>query len=206
MYPFDYYTPLAPPTMKSVLVDQPDPVLTLPQAKLRAGLDWADGDARDELMQDHVAAATHRVQVDTDLALMTQTRDVLIYGALPTTICLPAQSRPLQEVTSITYVDAAGNPATVDPSTYAVDLNSARITALSAWPTNSDPFGLWTVRIIAGYADSSQLPPLLLQAVGILTAHLATSGRDLLALPDQVTEMPYGYDDCIAQYRSVRAA
>lgn len=204
MYPFDYAQLLS---MKSVLVDVPEPVLTLAQAKLRAGLDWADGDARDDLMTDHVAAATHRVQLDTERALMTQTRDVLIYSAtLPSTICLPAQSRPLQEVTSITYVPSAGATATVDPATYAVDLNSARITALAAWPTNVDPFGLWTVRIVAGYADATVLPPLLLQAVGILTAHLATSGRDLLALPDQVDEMPYGYDDCIAQFRAVRAA
>lgn len=206
MFPYDYMLPPLP-TMKSVLVDMPAPVLTLAQAKLRAGLDWADGDERDELMSDHVAAATHRVQLDTDLALITQTRDVLIYSAtLPSTICLPAQSRPLQAVTTITYVDASGNHATVDPATYAVDLNSARITALVGWPANADPFGLWTVRIVAGYADATVLPPLLLQAVGILTAHLATSGRDLLALPDQVDEMPYGYDDCIAQYRAVRAA
>lgn len=210
MYGYELYaTPVdAIPRMTSMLVDGPTgPVLTLAQAKLRAGFNFADGDERDELLNEFVAAATNKVQLDTSFALIEQTRDVLIYSAtLPTTICLPAQSRPLQSVEAITYTADDGSTATVDPETYAVDLGSACITTLSGWPTNADAFGLWTVRIVAGWPDATAMPPLLVQAVGILTAHLATTGRDMLGLADQLAELPYAYDDCIAQYRAVRAS
>lgn len=188
----------------SVLIVAPPPLLDLDQAKLRAGLDWPAGDPRDALMEDFVATATSTVQIDTAFALLTQTRDVVAYGALPAEVVLPAQSRPLQSVDSITYVDDAGATQTVDPATYAVDLVRARIAIRSgsSWPVNASPFAAWTIRIVAGWEDVDSVPPKLVQAVGLLVAHLATAGRDLASV-DAFTEVPYGYDDCIAPYRPV---
>jgi hypothetical protein len=61
------------------------------------------------------------------------------------------------------------------------------------------------VRVTVGYLDPADLrarAPLLLQAVGLLTAHFATFGRDL-ATSDPANLVPLGYEDCIASYRMI---
>jgi hypothetical protein len=96
-------TPWSQPTaVYSVLVVPPsEEPLTLPEAKLRAALDWPDGDPRDALMRDVLAAARAKVELDTELALLTQTRDVFVslpvdyVGPFP----IPAQCTPAQSLT-----------------------------------------------------------------------------------------------------------
>lgn len=194
-------------TMWSVLLaPSADPVLTLAQAKLRAGLDWADGDPRDELMADFVATATSKVERDTELALMPQSRLVFVLGAMPSSLVLPPFSRPLQSVAGITYIDLSGVTQDVDPATYTIDQarGVVQLVAGAVWPT-ADLAYPWEIEILAGYAEAATIPPLLYQAVGILTAHLATFGRDLISAQNVVGEVPYGYDDCVATYRPVIA-
>jgi uncharacterized phiE125 gp8 family phage protein len=177
--------------------------LTLVQAKLRAGLDWTDGDPRDALMNGFIAAARSKVEQDTGLALLTQTRDIY-FDALPGSIIdLPPQSRPLQSVTSIKSTDTAGAVQTLDPTAYVVDLNTARIgLALGqAWPSDLRPFQPWAIRIVSGYTSAALIPPLLVHAVGLLVAHYATIGRDAVQIGHIVATTPYGYDDAIAPYR-----
>src|SRR5262245_23422633 len=193
--------------MWSVLVEASDLlVLTIDQGKLRAGLDWPAADPRDELMAEFIDTATAKVERDTGLALLTQTRDVFVEGALPAEVTLPAYSRPLQAVASITYVDTAGATQTVDPATYTIDQarGLVRLVAGAAWPSSNAPDHPWVFRITAGYASADAIPPLLYQAVAVLTAHLATFGRDLVGT-EAAGENPYGYDDMIATYRPVLA-
>src|SRR5436190_19232784 len=100
--------PIAPHAV-SVLVTPPSvEPLTLDDAKLRANLDWVAGDPRDALMSGFIAAARSKVEQDTGLALLTQTRDVYLDAVQGRTIDLPSQSRPLQSVASVKSIDTAG--------------------------------------------------------------------------------------------------
>lgn len=198
----------------SVLVTPPvlEP-LTLDQGKLRAGLNWEAGDSRDDLMRGFIQAARSKVELDTGLALLTQTRDVFVDALAPgRPFTLPSQSRPLQSVTSISSTDTAGAVHVLDPSQYLVDLASGRLgLALGGmWPTDLRPFQPYVLRIVVGWASVDLLTaaaPGLVHAVGLMTAHYATVGRDVAAV-EKVSgiEVPYGYDDAIAPYRTVSVA
>jgi uncharacterized phiE125 gp8 family phage protein len=184
-------------------------VLTLDQGKLRAGLDWVAGDPRDDLMTGFILAATGQVEQDTGLALLTQIRDVYLDSVQQRVIDLPAQSRPLAAVTSIKSTDTGGVVNTLDPSNYVVDLASGRIglSVSGVWPTDLRYFQPWVIRIVTGYATVQALTdaaPGLVHAVGLLTAHYATAGRDLAGGVSET--VPYGYDDAIAPYRRVVVA
>jgi hypothetical protein len=179
-----------PSSVSSVLVTPPiEEPLTLDEGKLRAGLDWADGDPRDDLMRGFIAAARSQVEQDTGLALLTQTRDVTIYATITDGIFpLPVQALPVQSITT---------PAGV------------RLTPTDWWSWMPAPIAAGTWRIIAGWPTAADLKaeaPLLIQAVGLLTAHFATLGRDLAYEGRNIVAMPQGYEECIAPYRLVWVA
>lgn len=178
--------------------------LTLAEGKLRAGLDWEDGDARDALMAGFITAARAKVEIDASVALLAQHRDVYL-DAMPSTVfALPLLSRPLQAVVSLQATDLAGAVSTLDPATYTVDLVGARIGLVSgaAWPVGLRLLQPWVIRIVAGHPSVAALAaadPLLLQAVGLLTAHYATVGRDLTTV-GTIATVPEGYADLLSSY------
>jgi uncharacterized phiE125 gp8 family phage protein len=186
--------------------------MTLTQGKLRAGLDWVDGDPRDWLMLQFIAAARMKVEQDTGLSLLLKTYDVS-FDWIPVDggpFTLPW--RPAR-VTAITYLDSAGAAHALtgadywqDPSSEAPVAARAALNPTSAWPTDLRPFQPWVVRLIAGWPDVASIPPPLLHAVGLLTAHYATVGRDIATIGHEVAANPYGYDDAIAPYQLVSLA
>ena len=106
-------------------------------------------------------------------------------------------------MTTIAPVDTAGVVSILDPATYIVDTWGGQIVrALDAvWPTDAVR---WIVRLVCG-TEAAAVPPRLLFAIGLLTAHYATLGRDLASI-DVTTEIPYGYEDSIAPYVPVALA
>lgn len=181
--------------------------LTLAQGKLRAGLDWTDGDARDALMSGFIAAARAKVEQDTGLALLSQTRDVYFDAIYGSSLTLPSQSMPLQSVTYIKSTDTSDVVNTLATDQYVVDLVSGRIglSLSGSWPTDVRPFQPYVMRIVSGYPTIAAIPPLLIHAVGLLTAHYATLGRDLASI-NPAEEVPYGYADAIAPHTIVSLA
>lgn len=198
------------PHAVSIVTEPPlEELLTLEQAKLRAGLSWADGDPRDELMDAFIAAARGKVEADTGLSLLEQTR-AIYFDAIPpaSVITLPVGSLPLQEVVSIETIDTAGVSAVVPAASYVVDYASGRIAlaAGASWPSNLRTFQAWLITIIAGWptpADLLAAAPALYQAVGLLTAHYATAGRDLAITGTIVAVNVEGYDELLAAFRPV---
>lgn len=182
--------------------------LTLAQAKLRAGLDWLEGDPRDAQMLGFIRAARAKVEDDTGLALLTQTRDVTLDAVIGSVLTLPPQSRPLQSVTAITYMDRANGQQTFAPSEYVVDFAAGRIGLAfgAAWASDVRPFQPWTIRIVSGWETVEAIPPSLVHAVGLMTAHYATFGRDVLQVGHIVAPTPYGYEEAIAAYVRVTLA
>jgi uncharacterized phiE125 gp8 family phage protein len=200
------YTPLH---AVSLLVTPPavEP-LTLADAKIRAGLEWAPDDPREALLTGFIAAARSKVEQDTGLALLEQTRDIYFDAMRGRIVRLPPQSTPLQTVVSLTSTDAAGVEHVADPSSYVVDLASGRLgLALSgAWPSDLRPFQPYVLRIVSGWATVAALlaeAPLLVHAVGLMVAHYATVGRDVTTVGTIIETTPYGYDDAIRPYLPV---
>lgn len=190
----------------SVLVVPPvEEPLTLAEGKLRAGLDWPTTipeDPRDQLMRDHIAAARAQVEQDTGLALLTQTRDVRIVSmaGAPELLALPAQSLPLQEVLAVWTEDGTPVPVRRDTTPLVVIRGRAWLRADVAGVSDG------IARVKVGYTDPAELrarAPGLLQAVGLLTAHYATAGRDLVVTGTIATTIPNGYEDTIQPYRLV---
>ena len=101
-------------------------------------------------------------------------------------------------VTSITYLDANGNPQTLDPSTYSVDVNSepARIfpTGLLYWPwcQNFMP-GSVAVQWVAGtYGDGVEVnncPQTIIQAMMLLVSYWASNRDAAMTNPPKAIEM-----------------
>jgi uncharacterized phiE125 gp8 family phage protein len=194
----------------SVCTVQPtEEPITLEQAKLRAGLSWTSGgspaDPRDDLMLSFIKAARSKVEHDTGLALITQTRDVYFDAVRGTVIVLPWQCMPLQAVTSIETIDTAGAVHVMDPASYVVDGAGGRIALAqgASWPSNLRAFQPWTITLVAGWEDAATLAadaPALTHAVGLLTAHYATTGRDVVLEDRRVIETPQGYAQILEPY------
>lgn len=184
---------MQPRSVSSVLVVAPvEEPLTIEDGKQRAGLYWVSPDPRDDLMTAFIKAAREKVEQDTGLALLTQTRAITVADPPPNGIVpLPAQALPVQSIT-----DADGNP--VDPATYVASVTHRTL----QW--GRAVTGTWTV--VAGWPSVDALKaeaPLLYHAVGLLTAHYATVGRDLATIGTIIAETVQGYEDAIAPYRVI---
>lgn len=173
---------------------------TIEEAKALAGLTWVAGDSREAMLALWLAGARSQVEQDTGLALLAQTRD-LFFEAAPDALIWPSQSRPLQAVTWIRSWDQANVATTLDPAQYVVHLERGLLARApdAVWPTDLRAAQPWAMRIVAGLPAVTQIPPQLLRAVGLLTAHYATLGRDLASL-DPVTDVPHGYAEAISPY------
>jgi uncharacterized phiE125 gp8 family phage protein len=183
-------------------------VFTLDEAKLRAGFTWPSPDERDALINQFIRTARAKVEFDTGLALLDQTREVYFDVLTSNVINLPEHSIPLTAVAAVDITGSDGTITTLDPSTYWVDFVSARIwlnatTAGYPYP-DTRTFQAWKITIQAGWPDGASLldeVPTLYHAVGLLVAHYATLGRDLATIErGTLDEIPQGYSDLIAPF------
>jgi uncharacterized phiE125 gp8 family phage protein len=176
--------------------------MTLDEVKRFARIDSDDENALLTLL---LKAARDKVEQDTGVALLTQTRDLFMDRA-PTVVepfVLPFP--PLQEVVSLTATHADGTTTVVDEDDYLVSDGQLSLAEDSVWPEDLRVVQPWTLRVIVGYETPEDIPPALVRAVALLAAHFAGPGRDLvigstgyLAAP-----MPMGYDACVESYTRV---
>ena len=186
-----------PRSCYSILVEPPaEELLDIEQGKLRAGLSWAEGDPRDQLMKDWIIAARQKVEADTGLALLTQIRDVFFEVPTAGWFPLPSQCTPTQSVDDVTPVSRR--------------LGGLRLqTRIGLAPAVLAPPGYaGTVRVTAGWLNPESVrtqAPLLYQAVGLLVTHWATLGRDLAitGAVASVNVIPEGYAACIEPHRLI---
>jgi len=88
----------------------------------------------------------------------------------------PPPLPPLQSVTSIKYLDTAGDEQTLDSAAYRVDIYShpARITPAYGytWPALRDVINAITIEFVTGYGDEvTDVPEDLRHAIRLLAAH-----------------------------------
>jgi uncharacterized phiE125 gp8 family phage protein len=170
--------PIAGPSLEPITPDQ---------LKARARHDRTDEDG---LLPDYIKAARQQVECDTERALLTQSwRAAVTAGG---TVALPWA--PLQSITAVTEI-INGVQRVLAPSEYTVILATGVITL----PVID---GSYVLDYIAGAVDVSALPPLLVQAVGILAVHYLTLGRDLVSSATLVP-VPQTYLDAVQPFRAV---
>lgn len=158
--------------MARTLVTAPsgEPVTTA-EAKSFLGVTVA---THDDLIAELVTAARLQVEAATNRALLTQTYDLKLD-------CFPGGSiellpAPLQSVTSITYVDTAGDTQTWAAAKYIVDAPSGPFAmpgkvALAynqSYPSTRGIINAVAVRYVAGYGAAASVPATLKTLIKLL--------------------------------------
>lgn len=109
-------------------------------------------------------AATAYVEGYCRRAMLTSTWRMK-YDYFPS--CFYLDRPDWQSVTSITYVDTAGDTQTLATDQYAFDADTGRITPAYSvsWPTTQDIANAVTVTFVSGYTSAANVPADLKQAV-----------------------------------------
>ena len=81
---------------------------------------------------------------------------------------------PIQSVTSVKYVDGAGDEQTISSANYATDLVSepSRIVSNNGWYATKDTVNAVIVRYVCGYSSSSDVPAPIRQAMLLMIAEM----------------------------------
>lgn len=115
----------------------------------------------DEELGRLLVAGRKQVENDAKRKLITQTV-ALTADRFPRGDELELRLPPVQSVTSVQYVDPAGDPQTFDSANYDVDLTSApcriRLVTGASWPATADSPNAVTVTFVAGYGVASAVP------------------------------------------------
>lgn len=187
-------------TLKLITAPTSEPV-TVTDAKAHLNVIGSD---QDTLITAYTAAARQHLDGRDGIlgrALMPQTWE-LVLDAFPcgaVRIPLP----PLQSVTSIKYLDAAGVEQTLSTSAYAVDADGEPgwVSPVSTWPQTFPTINAVRIRFVAGYADETAVPKGLWAAILLMVGDLyenreAVTGDARAAYVDNPT-----VDRLIAPYR-----
>lgn len=177
--------------------------LTLDEAKQHLRVDTSDDDG---LIAGYILAARHWVESQVG-PLMTQTWDYTVDGGWPIVnnryqIDLPL--KPVQSITSVSYVDSAGATQTLSASLYQTVLNTPTASVVRAysqsWPTVRDQPACITVRFVAGYgAHPGSVPDPLRVAIQMLVGSFYEH-REEVVIGQTVAQVPFGVQSLISPY------
>lgn len=161
-----------------------------------------------DLIDSYIVAARKKVERDTGLQLITATW-VWKIADFPASDILFVPRNPLQSVTSITYVDTAGDTQTLATSVYDLGLTSKRgriaLAHGEVWPTVQREIDAVTITFKAGFGDAStDVEPDLILANQMLVAHWYEFREPVLdgRLRQPPSIVPMGYENLIAPHRT----
>jgi uncharacterized phiE125 gp8 family phage protein len=132
--------------------------VSLDEALAHLRVDHTDEDAKISAL---IQAATDHLDGWSGIlgrALMTQTWELVLPGFPGAGIEIPLG--PVQSVTSVTYVDPAGQAQVVSASDYYVSARStgAVVAPLTPWPGALDRVDAVAVRFVAGFGNAASVP------------------------------------------------
>jgi uncharacterized phiE125 gp8 family phage protein len=172
--------------------------VTLAELKAHCRIDVGDEDALISALgkaaREHVETLTHR-------PLITQTWDLTL-DAFPCGV-LELPLPPVSSVTSISYIDQAGDTQTWDAALYRVDLPSgpfagpARIQPIygGTYPITQAVTNAVTVRFVCGFGSTAlSVPASLRHAIKLLVAHWYDTGRGPVQIGNIVQSIPLTVD------------
>jgi uncharacterized phiE125 gp8 family phage protein len=138
-------------------------------------------------------------------ALITQTWELVLDSFPAAEIQIPLP--PLIEVISVKYDDGSGYEQTISPDQYFVDNVSQPgwivPNSSSPWPQTLNAINSVRIRFRAGYGNNAtDVPEPLRMAMKMHIAHLYENRESVAALSGFVGQVPQGYEDLIADYRS----
>lgn len=159
----------------------------------------AEADDWDDQFDSWIIAAREMVEEDAELSLVEQTWKLTLDRWPGDWIEL--RRPPVTSVSSITYVDAAGDTQTWSSSNYIVDTNGfpARISRAYAtsWPVSRIQVNSINVTFVAGY---STVPQLAKQAMLLLIGHWF-SNREAVFTGSITKEIELAYEAIIRRLK-----
>lgn len=179
-------------TLKLITAPAAEPVL-LAHAKLHLRVDHI---ADDDLITSLITAAREAAEHITGRALITQTWERVL-DAFPSSDRIELGKLPVASITSITYVDAAGDSTVMDPADYALDYATAdavrRAKTVTAWPNTYDTANAVRVRFVAGYGEDGTSVPRAIVSWMLLRISTLYKLREEIIAGVSVAELPGGY-------------
>jgi uncharacterized phiE125 gp8 family phage protein len=177
-----------------VITTAPDPIVTLAEARLQLrvfpfGSPPTHPD--DPRIQRLIDASTEYIDGPNGVlnrALLTQSW-AYIENAFPAgNAGIELQVWPINSIDGITYTDAEGNAATMDPTTYVLD--DSTVMPTTAWPTTTANTPV-TVAFTAGMtADPATLPAMIKEAILLrVEAHYDLDPSNQQTLLDRSADM-----------------
>ena len=148
-----------------------DEVWDLHEVKALLRIDTSDEDA---LLFAMLQAGIAYVETVTDRQLLPATWKLYL-DAFATEIRLPRP--PTTSITSVEYLDTAGNLQTLATTEYQTDLVSEpariRLAEGKSWPSvQADTLNVVHITYVSGYADADNVPQPLRQAVSMIVGDL----------------------------------
>lgn len=160
-------------------------------------------DDDDQYIESLITAARNSVEILTQRALITQTRRLTL-DAFPCSRVIQLPGGKIQSVTSVAYVDAAGQSQTLSVDRYVADTRSTpgRIILKdgSSWPSTWNNGNAVEVVYVAGFGEADAVPNDLIQAIHFLVAHWY-SFREPITTLGQVQEIPKSVEYLTLPYR-----
>lgn len=182
--------------------------VTLDEAKAHCRIAIADDDG---LLAGYVLAARNHLEEITGRAFLTQTWEATFDDDWPWFFDMDSHRHsrliqlfrsPVQSVTSVTYVDAAGATQTLATSQYVVDTASTIGNIYPAygvtWPSVRCQRAAITVRFVAGWTD--KFPDSLRQAL-LLLIGFWYENRETVNVGNITSELPMTVASLIAPFR-----
>ncbi len=130
------------------------------------------------MLSDYISAAREIIENDAQVSLVQRTTTIYL-DCFP---CGPIEIRypPVQAVTSVAYVDNAGDAQTLAAELYRVDLTSrpGRIYPAygQTWPQTRDVTNAVTVTTTTGYTSAGLIPQCAKQALRIAVKSMYDNG------------------------------
>lgn len=173
--------------------------VSLAEAKAHLRVTFSDEDA---LISELITAARQRVEEETYRALITQTWDLTLDELPAGEDVLRIPRAPLQEITSITYVDTSGDSQTLDADDYVVSATRQPGIVRPAygliWPDVRYQPDAVTVRFVAGYGDAAEVPAPIKAAIKLIVGQYYEFREELTERPTQ--PIPLGAQRIIQLY------
>lgn len=177
--------------------------LTIQEARKQVELS-DDYTRHDDDLFKFIRSARERAEAITGRQICTATWDLYLDRFPQHTdslIYLPKP--PLQSVSSITYVDSAGDTQTWSSASYDVSTHREpgciRLGYGKSFPTARDQLEAIRVRYVAGYGSASAVPFSLKAAMLLMVAHWFAH-REAVNIGNIVNEIPMSASDLLTQW------